>query len=580
MAAPTLLRAAPGRLREAFWGWRGVHYALILGLHREFFASNKAGHNDWWFFFHPWADALRLSILKYHEFPWWNPWSVSGQPLFADPQIKVLLPDTLFTLAFGAVLGLKLIVVFYFLVGYEGTRFLCFHLFGRSRFVEAVAIVPALLPTLALHLNEGHVPHLDFFLFPWLLALGLTWWRSTSRAIALGAVVGACLLGYLNYLILMGFTIVGLIVLVQIARRLTSLDVWLRAAIVACTALGIGLVRVVPSLMIVHGFPRADAHYPIVYSVQTALAAVAEPLLDRHADLKVSDLGPWEAASYVGVLALVLAYEGLRDGVKKHRWLYVGAAACFALAWNNRDVEFPSYWLHSIFPWSTLQVITRWSAFACYFLLLGAVEGLLAIRRRGAGGRRLAAVLAVLAVGDLGFHIVHAYHGLFEAEAPPWVAASDPPRTLGGHQEHLWPNLRQNEVTGGAVCPLLGMGWHQPSRERFGEPSYRGEFHGNAPVNVESWSPNRIVLTGTPGDRVTLNINPSNYWLMNGERLFPDARAFEIAMPFQVTMPESGRMELLPRPPHLGAILATQLAFAAAAFLLARFARRRDAARA
>ena len=108
-------------------------------------------------------------------------------------------------------------------------------------------------------------------------------------------------------------------------------------------------------------------------------------------------------------------------------------------------------------------------------------------------------------------------------------------------------------------------------------PSYRGEFVGTKPVKLESWSPNRVVLTGTPGDLITINSNPSSYWLMNGRRLFPSYRPMELEMPFRVVVPASGRVELVACPPHLGLMVLIQVFLLIAAALLYRCAVR-DAA--
>ena len=571
---PGIERGALARLGRLVTGWRPWHYVLLLGLHADFFNATKVGINDWFLVFYPWADAVRITLAKYHEFPWWNPWTISGQPLFTDPQAAVLMPETLFTLAFGTVLGLKLAIVFYVLVGYEGTRFLCRELFGRSRFVDGVAVIPILLPTLALHFNEGHVVFLDFYLFPWLLALGLTWQRSVKRSLGLGLVIGLFLLSYVHYTIIMAFTLVGLVVLAGMRRSYRSRDTWLKAALVLCAALALGLTRIAGAVAIVKGFPRTVAHYPIAYSLSGVIATLVDPLQDRNTNIHVSDLSAWEMSSYVGLCALLLFYEGFRQGDRRYRSLYLGAVFCLLLAWNNRDWMFPSYWLRLVPPWQSMLVITRWAIFACYFILLGAVRGLLALRRRGRDV--LATALALFVVADLSFHVSYAYRGMFTGTAPPFEAAEDPPKTVGEHQENTWANIRRNRVTGGAECSLLGMRAHMPARMRLGDPGYRGEFYGNYPVSVEQWSPNRIVLRGTPGDTVTLNVNPSNYWLMNGERLFPEDRAFEISKPFTVTVPPGGRMELLPRPPHLRALLGLQALFALATALLARgLARRR-----
>jgi hypothetical protein len=219
-----------------------------------------------------------------------------------------------------------------------------------------------------------------------------------------------------------------------------------------------------------------------------------------------------------------------------------------------------------------MVVSTRWRLFGCYLLLVGAVQGLVAIRaRRGAW---TAACLAALVILDLGFHIDLDYRDAFVLQPPPWMLAPDPPRTVRDRPVDVWQHLRMNLVSMGAEFPLLGWHDHSPKRDHLGTPTYRGDFVGAQPVRVETWTPNRVVLAGAPGDTLTINVNPSSYWLVNGERLFPTYRVMEPAKPFRVAVPPGGRIELLARPPHLALLIALQAAFALMAALLFRFTRR------
>ena len=267
-------------LRGLVGGWRPVHYAILLLVHIHLLSSgDRSGPYDWYRYIYPWADALRLTIVKYHQFPWWNAWSFSGQPFLAEPQTAVLMPDTLFIIGFGAVFGYKLVILFYAFVGYEGSRFLCRQLFGPGSFVDAVSVIPALSPALALHLGVGHVVLLTFWLFPWLLALGLTWHQGARRAMGLGVVVGCFFVSYVHYVIIIGFSIVGPIVLLHLIRHCRSRQTWLLAALVVCTALGIGLTRLVLVGNLIVGFPRAElSHYPIVATLSDVIAATISPL--------------------------------------------------------------------------------------------------------------------------------------------------------------------------------------------------------------------------------------------------------------------------------------------------------------
>ena len=567
-----------GALRNLVKSWRPAHYAVLLLVHVQVLASgDRSGPYDWYRFIYPWADALRLTIVKYHQFPWWNAWSLSGQPFLAEPQTAVLMPDTLFLVGFGAVFGYKLIILFYTLVGYEGSRFLCRDLFGRSSLVDALSIIPSLLPALALHLGVGHVVLLTFWFFPWLLALGLTWHQSPQRAVGMGIVVGCLFLSYIHYVIIIAFSIVGPVAIWQLIRRPRSGQTWLLAGLAACTALGLGLTRLVLVTQLVTAFPRVElSHYPIVAKLPDIIAATIAPLQTQFDPSHVDDLRWWEVGSYVGVVALFLAYEGFRWGERRLRPIHWIALLCFVLSWNNRDKFLPGYWLHIIPPWRYMIIAPRWRLFGCYLLLLGAVQGLLVLR--GRGRLRTVVCLATLVVADLGFNTFWAYRDTFTIPPLPFRMAPDPPRTIRDTPDGVWSHMRSNMVSMGPEFPLLGWGHAYPKRDDVSMPAYRGEFVGTKPVRVETWSPNRVVLTGVPGDVVTINSNPSSYWLVNGRRPFPSYRPMELEQPFRVVVPGSGRVELVARPPHVELMLLAQgLLLLMAALLYRRAGRPRPA---
>jgi hypothetical protein len=562
---------AAARRVLARFGWRPWHYLTLLLIHVDLLRfARMAGRYDWGWFFCPWADLLRISILKYHQFPWWNPWAMAGQPFFAEPQTSVLMPDTLFTLAFGSVVGLKVAILFYLFVGYEGSRALCRLLFGKSTFVDGSAIIPVILPALALHLSAGHIGLSGgTYLFPWLLTLAMTWQRSRWTSLALGGLLGVYTLYHIQYGIIISLSLAFPVAVMGLWRRPRSSEIWLKVALVACTAMTLGFLRLASTLDIVARFPRVDPehwHYPVVNSVSGVLATLVDPMQTNADGPPIANLGWWELGSYTGLCALLIAYESLRSGVRKMWPIHFATLLCFLLAWNNRDKAFPGYWLHVIPPWKYMTNPTRWRIFGCYFLLLTTVHGLVTIRN--AGRLRTAALLAAFVVADLGFNTYYAYKGVFASNAPPFVEAADPPATVDDSPDEAWTDVRKNRVAMGIVNPLLGYALHRPSRTAASNAHYRGEFYGNKPVKVESWSPNRVVLVGTPGDQVTLNVNPSNYWLLNGQRLFPTFRAFEIDKPFQITVPPGGRMDLRARPPHWELFAAIQGLFGVAAAFL------------
>jgi hypothetical protein len=550
-------------------GWRPWHYFLLLLLNAPIIASGtKAAAEDWQIVFYPWAEALRYSIVRYGQLPWWNPWAVGGQPFLTDPVQSVLMPDTLAIVMFGSVIGFKVLIVLYQLAGYEGSRRLCRHLYGDRPFVQAISVIPVILPALALHFYPGHMVFLPVYLFPWLLYYGLTWYQSRARALGLGIVVALHLLGNIHYALIMAFTIIAVVLLWTLARHARSREVWLRAALAVCVAFGLSFFRVVATFALALRFPRHEIFfYPLVGSLDVVIRTLVDPFQDPHTP-GLYGLMWWELGSYVGLLGLLLAYEGVRRGARRLWPIHAGAIACLILAWNNRDPLFPSTYLHFIPPWSSMLVIIRWRLFACFFFLLGAVQGLLVIHE--SGRRKVAAGLALLLIGDLGFHFAYAVRDTFQTTAPRMVRGKDPPLSVytASDRSHTWEHVRANEVALESECSLIGWGYRPTTRAHVGMPGYTGDFTLSPDLTLDQWTPNRILMHGKPGAEVAININPSNYWLLNGKQLFPDYRPIEPDLPFKFRVPESGRVDLRPRPPHMAALLAAQALFALLAVAL------------
>ena len=311
-------------------GWRPWIYLLLLLVNVHVITLGvKAGGEDWQVIFYPWADALRYSVQRYGQFPWWNAWAIGGQPYMADPQAAVFMPDSLILLGFGSIVGFKILIVLYQLVGYEGCRRLCRHLFGASAFVDAVSVIPVLLPALALHFNVGHVVFLTFYLFPWFLVYALTWHESPRRAVGFGVVIGLYMLSYIHYTIVISFTILPFILGATLIRHFRSRAFWQRGALVICTALGIGLFRIGLTYAIIRRFPRVETeHYPIVASLAEVIRTLIEPLQTRDYPHAIADLAWWDSAAICGVLRTLLAYEGLRRGNRKLWPIHAGALIC------------------------------------------------------------------------------------------------------------------------------------------------------------------------------------------------------------------------------------------------------------
>ena len=135
---------------------------------------NWLGIHDWELFT-AMAEIPRTLIIKFGQFPFWNPYIGGGNILFHHPEVATLTPLYIFPLLFGAVVGLKLQILVCYFLGFWGTvRF--------ARALGASELAGYLVSSIyfgsvyfALHFAEGHIPFTHFCFLPW---VGYFWIRS------------------------------------------------------------------------------------------------------------------------------------------------------------------------------------------------------------------------------------------------------------------------------------------------------------------------------------------------------------------------------------------------------------------
>lgn len=106
-------------------------------------------------------EAIRITVLQYHQFPWFDPWIAGGVPLYANPQIGVFSVQTILVLIFGAPVGLKLAVIVYTFGGYVSTYVL-------ARYIKIKPLIASLIALLWLFSSffVSHIPaHYTFVWF-------------------------------------------------------------------------------------------------------------------------------------------------------------------------------------------------------------------------------------------------------------------------------------------------------------------------------------------------------------------------------------------------------------------------------
>ncbi|MBI2559275.1 hypothetical protein HYW20_08190 [Candidatus Woesearchaeota archaeon] len=71
--------------------------------------------------------AIWITLTKYHEFPFWNPYVHGGNFLFGHPLSHVLSPQTLIVLLFGPIRGIYYSVLFFYTLSFAGCYLLGRH---------------------------------------------------------------------------------------------------------------------------------------------------------------------------------------------------------------------------------------------------------------------------------------------------------------------------------------------------------------------------------------------------------------------------------------------------------------------
>ena len=89
------------------------------------------GFADWDFVLDKF-EAVRRTILVWHQFPWWNPWCRGGFPLAAEPQIGAVSIATPLVLALGTGIGLRVAAILCIGIAVEGAYRLALALVPRA----------------------------------------------------------------------------------------------------------------------------------------------------------------------------------------------------------------------------------------------------------------------------------------------------------------------------------------------------------------------------------------------------------------------------------------------------------------
>lgn len=474
----------------------------------------------------------RETILRYGQFPLWNPWSNGGNVILGMPHSAFLSPQFLFVLLYGPVVGVKLQWIAAVIAGMFGMHRLSRHL-GHEPVSRCLPPLTFMLSSLyTLHLREGHLEWTAMGFLPW------TFWfflraRTERRFRAWTALsLALMILSGGVYVFAATAVFLGAYAAACAVRERKAAPLLLLAAALGSACL-LSAVKLAPMLELLRESPRPtkDAgRLEAVLLPKLLLVRDQNGLYEHRDELPARlDLQWWdregfhEFGVYVGVLPLLLALAGLYAYWEKQKPLALAGLLCLWIS-MGRTAWFVDVWalLHRLPVYRSLQVPSRFLMIVLLCLSLFAGWGLSLVEKGGRRRRRLAALAAALFVAaDLLLVAKPIAAGAFPV--PPEAVARDSAFRQGGvdfggyvrrgSHSAMYPALLANR---GTIKSYDIVGVTRGAVRNAGEPGYRGEafLASGKPARVSYFSPNRIVVEAAPEgeDAVVVNQNYHRGW--------------------------------------------------------------------
>ena len=397
--------------------WRGVGFLVFIALSLSVYAwwsaiaaypMTQAGDGR---YYYKVLEAAKWSVLRYHEFPSWNPYECGGVPLWDNPQSFVGDPIAWLTFLIGTT---RTMLVWYVLHSTFG--FLSMWVFLRLDFKLsrlACFIGSAMWAWNGFHqqhYGNGHFTFVPFLYVP----LAFFLWRRAERddryAVGMGLLVawmmyegGVYPLPHLAVLLAVESLCRG-----WPPRRFA----WMaRAAlIVLVVGLMVGACRFIPVIHQLRSHTR-PIHPDVGHITWKTFRAM---FLSLDHDRNVPG-EPWkwhEYGSYIGPFLLTLAVVGLLVGAVEHAWLVLVFSVCFILMLGKFTSWAPWAFLNQhVFLFKEMRVPSRFRGELLFTLAAFAAVGIdrlpELLRRfqsawlRPGQVRGVLVVLGLLGIGDM-----------------------------------------------------------------------------------------------------------------------------------------------------------------------------------
>ncbi|MHB1557762.1 MAG: hypothetical protein ACYC61_09800 [Isosphaeraceae bacterium] len=544
-------RATDAATRWMPWALRLAAVSLLIPLMRH---PNGLGFGDWDFVLDKY-EAIRRTILEWHQFPWWHPWCRGGFPLAAEPQIGVLSVATPFVLAFGTSIGIRVATVICVILAVEGTYRLAWHWLRDPWAAVLVALVYGLNGAVGISLAVGYIIAMSYCSLPWVAYHAFRIGERLSHGLWLGFWAAFSLLNGLQYLSLYAVVF--------------AVFIWVRAIRVQPPGHRVAVLRNTMAaagvFLVLSGWRLATVLLVMREDRREAMTLWDEPLSAVPGHLLTRPRPDWPAllgdrdwasfvsvTSYVGPVVFALVVVSLAS---RWRWWHLLALVSGWMAIGSRWWYHPSRWLLDWPFFASAHVVTRWRFLA--MLGLGFAAASVIARWRRSSGRLKSRLAVALVLGVAADFLLLAWQQAPLAFSVPvdekWFPGPPVATIVNVGDGMGYPCVMRGYGVIRGYEPMLSYSRTAPTlRKARGERGYCGEaWTAEGEVAPVLWSPNRLVFQVRPGQEVFINQNPGSWWRVNGRRAFADRLCAEPLLPFAARADNSGRLQLTIDPPGL-----------------------------
>lgn len=512
--------------------WIAAAVLLIIvtpvALSGIWFSWERWGISDWDYYFSL-HHTYREIILKYHQFPFWNPVTCGGTAGLADPEFPVFTLTFLIELIFGVERGLRLAIFLATAIGGLGMLALS----KRLKLPALAGLVAAIAYMFGsvnlLEIVEGHVNIFAAMWIPWIFWSWLAAYRKEIRPVWCGIFLAITF--YQGGIYLLMYTALSFLFLPFLtANWRHSWKISIQAGL---WSLGFAALKLIPVLLWLRQFP--DTAYA---SSTFTLPYLHKILLSRHLHgsevLPNQDSGWHEYGAYIGLVMVALAILGatrLRQRVI--RGLLITTIAALLLS-STGPILKP---LFDTAPFLPRSNISRFILLAIIPMSLLAGFGLVRLRKIKRLGLPIAYLLIAFAAVDL-MTLANALslQAFTVPAVVPAIAPVTPPLEFTARTyDFEAPNREKYTRSYAAVlagygalnyCSPLGP---EPMVRTIHDEGSHGLLQFSEPqaarVEQFTWSPNTIHVTGTATAKtdLTINTNFANGWKINNQAAHPIA---------------------------------------------------------